>query len=326
MLIAFLSLALCVLELPASASPPAQSAPASAPESPADKGGEPEPIVKVLSNGDEPRERVRLSLRVGDVHSAVMETDMQMKMAMDGEVRPSPPMPAISVNMQIAVQEALPDGRWKYGAEFMSVDVTAKDGTPAEVVTMMRGMISEMAGMKMSAEIDSEGRQRNLEIVSKITNPMLFQLLESMKQSVSQMAIRLPEEEIGMGARWEVDAKVNVGGIAVRQRSTYRLVSREGNTVKLGISTQQSPAEKNAAIKNLPEGVSGTLVDIAGNGKGELVYDLSRVLPARGHITGESVANMDMEGPGMKAKVDTQMTMSMVIRESKGPAQTSESK
>ncbi|MBX3390890.1 MAG: hypothetical protein KF691_15685 [Phycisphaeraceae bacterium] len=326
MIITVLSLLLFLAEPAASTISPEQDAPAKAPDPAAEQPDEYGPVVKVLSTGDEPRERAKLSLHVGDVQFAVMEVDMQMKMAMDGVVHPSPPMPVISVNMRITVEEAFPDGRWKYAAEFTSVDITPKDETPAEVVTMMRGMISEMAGMKMSAEIDSEGRQRNLEIVSKIANPMLFQLLESMKQSVSQMAIRLPEEEIGMGARWEVDAKINVGGIAVRQRSTYRLVSREGNTVKLGISTQQSPAEKNAAIKNLPEGVSGTLVDIAGNGKGELVYDLLRVLPARGHITGESVANMDMEGPGMKAKVDTHMTMSMVIRESKGPAQTAESK
>lgn len=313
MLIAVLSLILCAIEPPASASPPASPSPAAV------RTVEAAPVINILSNGDEPRERLRLSLKAGDVQFAVMEMDMQMQMAMDGVARPAPKMPVVSINMRIKVEEALPDGRWKYFAEFTSVDVKPKEGTPPEMVTIMQATIAEMVGMKIAAEIDSTGRQQNLEIVSKITNPMLLQQLESMKQSMSQMAIRLPEPEVGAGAKWEVDAAAAFGGVASRQRSTYRLISRDGGTVKLALSMQQSPAEKNATINNLPAGMTGTLIDLSGDARGEIVYDLSRVMPRQGRVSGESVVNMNMEGHGMKAKLDTHTNMVMTIRETKGP-------
>ncbi|MBN8596368.1 MAG: hypothetical protein J0L78_01715 [Planctomycetes bacterium] len=324
MLISALLVALFVVEPPPGAAPETQS-PATSPA--ATPAPEPAPslpppseaVVTMLNSGDAPREQLRLALKVGEVQFAVMEMDMQMKMAMDGAAQPAPKMPSFNMNMRIKVEEALPDGRWKYIAEFTSVDVTPKEGTPPEMVTIMQATMAEMVGMKIAAEIDPTGRQQNLQIVSKITNPMLLQQLESMKQSMSQMAIRLPEPEVGADAKWEVEANAAFGGIASRQRSTYRLLSRSGNTVKLGISTRQSPAERNAPIKNLPAGMTGTLVDLSGDGNGELVYDLSRVMPRQGRVVGESVVNMNMEGHGMKAKLDTHTSLVMTIREVNAP-------
>jgi len=294
----------------------------SAPQAPAEVA----PKIEMISNGEAPRSLARLALKAGDVQLAVMEMDMQIKMAMEGAEQATPPMPTFAVHMRITVDEAMPDGRWKYRCEFTSVDVKSTDKTPPGMVTMIKAAMSEMAGMKIGAEIDALGRQRNFEIVSKITNPMLLQQLESMKQSLAQMAVLLPEVEVGVGAKWEVESLAQLGGVASRQRATYRLISRDGDAVTLGVSMRQSPAEKNAPIKNLPANVTGTLIDLSGEGKGEMVYVLTQLMPKQGRMTGESVVNMNMEGQGMKAKIDTHTTMLMTIRPAivadETPAQT----
>jgi len=318
MLIAALlsSLLLCVVE-PAATEPEATKPEITNPEAklvPAQGPTDEAPVIRMISNGDEPRSLARLALKVGDVQTAVMEMDMQMKMAMEGAEQPTPPMPTFGINMQVNVAEALPDGYWKYVCEFRSVDVKSTDKSPPEMVAMLKAAMSEMVGMKMAAEVDSLGRQRNFEIVSKITNPMLLRQLDSLKQSMAQMAVQLPEPEIGVGAKWEVDSVAQLGGIASRQRMTYRLIAREADTLTLGISMTQSAADRNAPIQNLPAGITGTLIDLAGDAKGEMVNDLTRIVPKKGRIAGESVVNMNMEGQGMKAKIDTHTTMIMTIR------------
>lgn len=280
------------------------------------------PTVKLIESGVAPRALTRLTLKPGDVQLVVMDMNMQMKMAMDGVVNPMPRMPTVSVSLRIVVDEALPDGWWKYSCGFTALDVKAGQQSPPEMATMMKAVMSEMVGMTMSAEIDTLGRQRNLEIVSNITNPMLLQQLESMKHSLAQMSLSLPEPEIGVGAKWEVESAGMLGGVSSRQRMTYRLISREGDTIRLGVSMQQSPGEKNSPIRNLPEGITGTLVDLAGDSKGELLYDLTRIITKDGRMAGESVVNMNMEGPGMKAKVDTQTSVVMTIRAASAPDQT----
>lgn len=308
MLIA-LMLSLCLLVAAEPAAPEVQVETAAAPVVAA--GG---PTVKMIENGASPRALARLAPKPGDVQLVVMTMDMQMKMAMDGVASPTPRMPMISFNLRITVGDALPEGWWKYTCDFTGLDVKASETTPPEMATMMKSVMSEMVGMKMNAEIDSIGRQRNFEVVSKITNPMLLQQIDSMKQSLAQMALVLPEPEIGPGAKWEIETVAVFGGVSSRQRMTYRLISREGDTIKLGISVQQSPGEKNSPIKNLPEGITGTLIDLAGDSKGELVYDLTRIIAKDGRVAGEAVVNMNMEGQGLKAKVDTQTTIAMTIR------------
>ncbi|MBL8887039.1 MAG: hypothetical protein JNK16_10280 [Phycisphaerales bacterium] len=272
------------------------------------------PTVKMIETGAEPRALARLALKPGDVQLVTMDMDMQMKMAMDGVASPTPRMPTVTFQMRIAVDEALPSGWWKYTCGITGLDVKATEQTPPEMATMMKALVSEMVGMTMSAEVDTLGHQRNFAVVSKITNPMLLQQLESMKQSLTQMSLALPEPEIGVGAKWGVETVATLGGVSSRQRTTYRLISREGDTIRLGISVQQSPGEKDSPIRNLPEGITGTLIDLAGDSRGELLYNLTSVIAKEGRVTGESVVNMNMEGQGMKAKVDTQTTIAMTIR------------
>jgi len=312
MMIALLSLVLSISAIAEPVAPqPESNATAAMPARPVADAA---PVIKMISNGEAPRALVRLALKPGDVQSIVMDMDMQMKMAMEGVANPTPQMPTFGMNVRLTVEEALPDGWWKYKCEFTSLDVKSTDKSPAEMVAMMKSVMSEMVGMKIGAEINEFGHQRNFEVVTKITNPMLLQQLESMKQSLAQVALTLPEPEIGVGAKWEVDSVAMLGGVSSRQSTTYRLISREGDTIKLGVSMKQSPGEKNSPIRNLPEGVTGTLIDLAGDSKGELIYNLTHIMVQEGRISGESVVNMNMEGQGMKAKIDTQTTIVMTVR------------
>jgi hypothetical protein len=317
MLIALLMSSVLSMSLHAepAAPPPEEKSPAPALAQPAAQPvADAAPKITMISNGEEPRALARLALKPGEVQSIVMDMDMQMKMAMEGVANPTPQMPTFGINVRITVEEALPEGWWKYKCEFTSLDVKATDKSPAEMVAMMKSVMSEMVGMKIGAEINTFGHQRNFEVVSKITNPMLLQQLESLKQSLAQVALTLPEPEIGVGAKWEVDSIAMLGGVSSRQNATYRLLSRDGDTIKLGVSMKQTPAEKNSPIRNLPEGVTGTLIDLAGDSKGELVYDLTRIMVKQGQMSGESVVNMNVEGQGMKAKIDTQTTIVMTVR------------
>ena len=289
---------------------PAPSAPAPAPESPVAAL----PAFELLSNGEPPRSPLRLELRVGDVQSVVMEVDVQMKSAIDGRAFPSPKIPGFGVNVQVVVDEALASGGWKYHFEYKSIDVKTTDASPSEMVTKKTDLMSEMIGMHISAEVDALGHRRNLEIQSNITNPLLIRQLESIKRNMSQLAVEFPAEDVGVGARWRSDTAVAQNGISVRQSVVYRLLAREGDSTRIGMTMTQSATQKNASIQNSDGGLMGTLVDLSGDHKGEMQFDFHNVIASKAKITGESVVNMDIEADGRKMKMDMQSSIAVSPR------------
>lgn len=237
-----------------------------------------------------------------------------MKSAIDGRAFPSPKIPGFGVNVQVVVDEALASGGWKYHFEYKSIDVKTTDASPSEMVTKMTDLMSEMIGMHISAEVDALGHHRNLEIKSNITNPLLIRQLESIKQNMSQLAVEFPAEDVGVGARWRSDTAVAQNGISVRQSVVYRLLAREGDSTRIGMTMTQSATQKNASIQNSDGGLMGTLVDLSGDHKGEMQFDFHNVIASKAKITGESVVNMDIEADGRKMKMDMQSSIAVSIR------------
>lgn len=298
------SLLLCLLQ-PA-AEPSAQSVPqADAKPAEAAATNDAPPKLELLSHGDQPRSLLRLKLEPGSKQIVAMRMNMQMKMGANGEELPAGPrMPEFETLMAITVGDAQPNESWKYEADVVSFEAKPAEGVTPGMLTFLNGMLGEMKGMKIKATIDSRGAQRDISFTSNITNPMLFQQLDSMKHSMSQMSILLPEQEVGVNAKWATEMRVEMNGIKVRQRQTYRILERTADRMRCSVSMQQEATEKNSPLMNLPAGSEGTLVDLKSEGLGEIVFDLRFVMAESAKITAESIANMDITAQGVKTKMD----------------------
>ena len=107
---------------------------------------------------------------------------------------------------------------------------------------------------------------------------------------IRQLPVPLPEEPVGVGARWEVTETVRFLGVRMVQTSAYELLEREGNRVKVHVAMAETatPGES-LSFGAGPKLRIGSLV---AHGEGDVSIDLGLLLPHRSQIT----IDMDITG------------------------------
>ena len=101
-----------------------------------------------------------------------------------------------------------------------------------------------------------------------------------MSQSFESMTAPLPDEPIGLGARWEVITRVANGGADLVQDATYTLKARDGDKASLGVVVVQLAARDTVQAPGLPPGVTATGVEVPAKG-GEVTLTLTAAATAK---------------------------------------------
>jgi hypothetical protein len=144
----------------------------------------------------------------------------------------------------------------------------------------MRKGVGSLVGASGTVSVDPRGFQRELSIgLPSGLGQELTQFMNSAKLAIGQMAVPLPEEPIGVGAKWQVEETIAQDGIQVRQKTYYELLAIDGPRVQIRTQTVQAAEQQRAAVPGLPSGVSAKVVSLRGAGAGETEIDLRRLVP-----------------------------------------------
>jgi hypothetical protein len=136
-------------------------------------------------------------------------------------------------------------------------------------------------------------------------DPQMKQFMEGTKQSLHQIASPLPEEAVGVGAKWETIMKLKQNGMVLNQTATNELVELKGETGKINLKIKQ-----NAERQKITQGaVTVDLISLKSTGTGEMNFDLARLVPSLASVTLNSDSQMEAGGQKMAMKLD--MTMGM---------------
>jgi hypothetical protein len=84
--------------------------------------------------------------------------------------------------------------------------------------------------------------------------------------------VRLPEEKIGLGARWEARKEISAYGFKVQQVNTYTLVDRAGDEVMLNVTVQQMALPQ--TIEFPDEGIQISVETMVAQADGQIILDL----------------------------------------------------
>jgi hypothetical protein len=107
---------------------------------------------------------------------------------------------------------------------------------------------------------------------------------DSLSQSTSsffdQMSSPLPEEAVGVGARWEVRqaAATSVTGMAVFQKVVYELTAVDGPLVALRVTTELMTPPRQT-VSGLSSGMDAQVESYTGNGTGTVSMRLDSLAP-----------------------------------------------
>jgi hypothetical protein len=265
-----------------------------------------QPVIKLIDAGKDPKKALRLTAKVGLKRSMVMTMKMAMAMTLGANAMPMQKLPETRMTMDMKVTNVAPNGDIRYEFKIKKPEVIAdKDANPM-VVDAMKNALKGMEGMSGYAVVTSRGFTREADInVPANMDPQMKQFMEGTKQSLHQIASPLPEEPVGVGAKWETIMKLTQNGMVLNQTATNELVDLKGETGKITLKIKQSAAPQ----KITQNGVTVDLKSLVSTGSGEMQFDLARLVPSLASVTLNSDSQMEAMGQKMAMKLD--MTMGM---------------
>ena len=99
----------------------------------------------------------------------------------------------------------------------------------------------------------------------------LLRMIVNTRETLTR--VRLPEEKVGLGARWESHRVITAYGFEIQQVSTYTLVDRAGNEIMLNVAVQQMARPQ--TIEFPDEGILISVESLTGHAEGQIILDLN---------------------------------------------------
>jgi hypothetical protein len=191
--------------------------------------------VTLIQPGAAPRQTLRYHLTRGARTTSELVYDVGLKN--DGE---GGAMPALVVELDTTVDDVLADGTAKLRITVIRARVRDRPER-AEPRDLLRDQAAMLQGVVITEMLAPDGKvtDAHLQTAAGLPDRSRAQL-ESLSQSLELVAMRLPTEQVGVGATWRERKVLPEGGIRATAETTYTLLSLTGDTVayaNTGLST-----------------------------------------------------------------------------------------
>jgi hypothetical protein len=249
------------------------------------------PQVKLLEAGAEPRKAFRWHAKPGDKQTGTITLKISLDMGLGQPMK----LPAMNMTMEFTVKSVSPNGDISYESTTKDATVAEDADTMPQIAEAMKASINTLKGVSGSSTISARGI--NLRTEMKIppgADPQTRQSIEQTKESLSSMAVPLPEEAIGPGAKWEVKQQVKSEGMTIDQTTTCELVSVEGDRLNLKSSIAQHAANQKVQNPAMPA-LKLDLKKLTGSGSGNVTIDLAQIFPVDGSFDQHSERELAMD-------------------------------
>ncbi|MBW4650150.1 MAG: hypothetical protein KME06_15895 [Kastovskya adunca ATA6-11-RM4] len=267
--------------------------------------------LQLLDAGAEPRQELRFSPVVNAKQTLTITTNLDMVTAIAGQPIPSFKIPASRMTMETVVTQVDPNGDIHFDFSYTDGDVVADSSASPEVVNAVRSTLQKMVGIKGSYVIDNRGQVKSTNVdLPEDLDPRSKQLLEQVFSSLEQLSSPVPEEAVGIGAKWRVSSSPTFSGMNLNQNTVYELVSLQDNVATLNANIEQEAASQNLSIPGLPTTAKLNLKSLDSQGQGQVVMQLDEAMPMRSSISIRSNTAMDVEmSQGKTTPIETNLTM-----------------
>lgn len=273
----------------------------------------PAPKVTVDDPGQEPRELLRLHPTKGDVDELEMSVGIRMSMRNGMQNMPAIPVPTTKTRLRAEVEDVGADGfSVRHAVE--GVEVVSTPQTPEMVVTKVKESVEPLTQYRAVMRMDERGAVLGGTVeIPRDLPAMVHQTMQQMTESLGQLAAPLPEEPVGVGARWTAVHEIQQNGMKMRQTGHYSLLEREGDRLQLEVTIEQELLDPNVS----PPGMLGGSARVGrfdSSGHGSLDLDLARITPASMSVTVDLSMEMDITvlGNSQHMEMDMGMDMDMV--------------
>ena len=268
-------------------------------------------IVKLISAGAAPRSALRYAVAADAKEHMDMNMNMSMSMDMGGMSVPAIAVPGVKIGADLAVTAVSPAGDLTYTMGFTGVIVEA--GADPAIAAQLQGMSDFMKTVTGSVTLSNRGvvRTANLDL-GKLANSEFAQILGSTSETLKNVTTPFPEEEVGVGARWEVRQALESGGVKMYQKTEFELVAIDGKTATLKTTVEQTAPPQSVSNPAMPSGAEIQLQKMTGTGSGALTVRLNGLVPTSNvNMESTMVMQIDFGGETRQMSATTSLKMSV---------------
>ena len=266
------------------------------------------PSVTLIERGEAPRSTLRYDLAAMREAAMVMDMDMDMDMRMPEFGSQSQAMPRMRMRMAFRDLEVLPQDRLRSRFLLESTEVLARPGVDPMLLPLLQGALAEAGNPTGMSVIDNRGRSIEQTMDTRTMSPAMQQMMQGWQDAVEQLAAPLPEEAVGVGARWRVVQDIQANGVRMQQTSEYTLLERTPTHFRVQVSITQRAAPQRIEDPSLPPGTVVMLAALNGEGSGEATVPFASLVPTS---TVQSRTTMRMETEGPDGRPTELMTMTL---------------
>lgn len=234
-----------------------------------------DPVVMIVSAGDEPRRALAFSFDASEAVTSEMTSTFRTVQVLN-EFEPVESELTQTFTMETSVVDRLAEG-WVVQATVLDV---ASQTTDPSLERTIEQLFAFLTGVTTYSLIAPDG----MLVASDLRQMQAF--LDASAQTVDLSAItevqpRLPPEPVGVGAEWTVTATLEQETLAFEQVTTYEVVRRDGNLVTLEVTMQMTLLNPDS----LAAGIEGGQVEFVAAGGGTMTLDLRSPVPVAAATT-----------------------------------------
>jgi hypothetical protein len=293
-----------IVEAPsAGAEPPTASA--TKPDAPRAVGGS---TMKLLDAGQSPRRKLRYAWHLDQKEQLAM--DLRTAASTGAPGTSEVPLPSVHIAVDIDPKSVTADGELRYAWRVISARTDARDDTPSDVTEGMRAEVAGIARLSGSALVTSRGLAREVTVDpnSSVDAVPGDQMAEQILQTLRDVAAPLPDEEVGVGARWRKLSQLDERDARVTQTETFRLVDLQGDRGTLDDTLAQTAPPQALRAPAASPGAHARMESMLASGEAKMRFDVSRLVS---QTTFDGTTTMVLSG---ESRGDSARTMRMVMR------------
>ncbi|HWL61524.1 MAG TPA: hypothetical protein VNQ32_01885 [Steroidobacteraceae bacterium] len=259
--------------------------------------------VTLLQPGTGQLQPLRYRFQSGRSETAKMDTTMQLTMVASGMQVPMGASTPISIQIQLRTAEVGADGSAKMRFEVISAEAGGDSATAAQ----LNPTLASMKGLSGSYSLDTRGQVSGSQMGAPRAAAGIAPTAEDLQEQMQQLALPLPAEPVGIGARWRAIQQTSANGLEVTQTTEYTLRSRNADEAEVEVKIID------VSLPDLSGMVPGAEVSSATmTGGGTMKIGLGSLVP-RGSLDVEMAIAMSMALQGTTQSMALHMKMNQAV-------------
>jgi hypothetical protein len=263
------------------AAPTASASPDAAAPTAARVAATPGTSTRLLDAGQAPRRVLRYLWHVDQKEQLTMDLRTAASTEFAGTKQPEMPLPPVHIVLDLDPKSVSPAGDLRFAWRVSAATVTADAQTPSPITDGMRVEVSAIEHLAGTAAVTSRGLSGGVSVdaATPVDAGATGQMAEQIRQTLRDIAVPLPEEEVGRGARWQKTAQLDAKGSHLTQTDTYTLtdLGAAGGAVD-DVLAQTAPPQPLRA-PGMAAGEEARMESMLASGDGKTHFELSRLVP-----------------------------------------------